>query len=248
MEPTRKFNGEEMNKILNSLPIGEWPFPRVLVGILLERTISHADEVFFPFLHIAAQAPAMVKHPYGRTDVVRNNMATELLKSDYTHLLMLDLDHAHPENVIQLLSRWVLMDADKYEVIGGLNFRRSAPYEPCCFYTNEKGIFAPAEWDAGALLKVDAIGTGSILISRRVFERLEPPWFYNIYDDVWRNNWPGEDIGFSHKCRQNGIEMWVDTECTSPHITNGRVDESTFRRYAEKTGKIIYNPETMEPK
>lgn len=242
---TRQFNGDEINKILNTLPIGTWPFPRVLVGILLERTIGHADEVFFPFMNIAAQGPAFLQIPYGRTDMVRNRMATELLKSDFTHLLMLDIDHIHPMNIVQLLSRWVLMDADKYEVVGGLNFRRSAPFEPCAFYANEHGIFAPAEWDKGALLKVDAIGTGSILISRRVFERLEPPWFFNLYDDIWRDNWPGEDIGFSQLCRDNGIGMWVDTETTSPHITNARVTEETFRAHNEKMQKKIVSAESV---
>ena len=242
---TYKFNGKEINTILNSLPIGAWAFPRVLVGILLERTIGHADEVFFPFMQIAGQGPAILQVPYGRTDITRNKMAVELLKSDYTHLLMLDIDHAHPVNIIQMLSRWVLTDADKYEVVGGLNFRRSAPYEPCCFFGNDNGVFAPAEWDKGSLLKVDAIGTGSIMISRRVFEKLELPWFYNIYDDIWRDNWPGEDIGFSHKCKGNGIGMWVDTEVTSPHITNARITEETFRKFNVANNQKIVSAESV---
>jgi hypothetical protein len=224
-------NAEQINAILNTVPIASWAYPRILVGILKERAISHADAVLDNLFLIAAQGPAMVQHPYGRTDVVRNHMAASLLGSDYTHLLMLDIDHQHPIDIVQRLALRILHDPKKL-VVGGLNFRRSTPHEPCCFLDGEDGaIYAPAAWDEGAVLEVDYIGTGSILIAREVFERIEPPWFYNLYDRAWRDEWPGEDMGFSIECKKAGIKLWVDTTVTSPHATDRMIDESSFRGY-----------------
>ena len=234
---------EETNRVLEILPIAAWPFPKVLLGVLLERSVSYADSVFHGFMHLAAQGVPFVKLPYARTDVARNKMATALLQSEYTHLLMLDVDHYHPTNIVQMLSRWVMTNPE-HKVVGGLNFKRSYPHEPCCFMFTENGIYSPAEWDKG-LIKVDAIGTGSILISREVFETIEPPWFYNIYDDAWRDEWPGEDMGFSKKCRDAGIDMWVDTTCTSPHVTERLIDQDDFKKALEERSGEIIDIQTM---
>lgn len=217
-------------EVLSMKPISAWPYPRVVGAVLQERSMSHASHVFYDFWSIAQQGLPIMKMPYGRTDMVRNKLAIELLKTDFTHLLMLDVDHKHPWDIVQRLSRWVLLDPKKL-VIGGLNFRRGPPYDPCCYLRGKDGkLYPPVEWTPG-LIRVDAIGTGSILIAREVFERLPPPWFYNDYSRVWEDEWPGEDLGFSQLCRDNGIEMWVDTTTTSPHMIDGWVDETSFRQY-----------------
>jgi hypothetical protein len=223
----------EIEEQLNTLPIASWLWPRILVGIPLERTISHASLVFHRFMEIALQGPVVLKQDYTRTDLARNRFATKLLESDYTHLLMLDIDHVHPADIIQRLARWPMMKPE-VQVVGGLNFRRSEPYEPCCFFRDEEGgnVTTPAKWKPG-LMKVDYIGTGSILIAREVFEKIEPPWFYNVYgiEANWDDQWPGEDIGFSEKCHAAGIDMYVDTTTSSPHVAERLITEQTFRHY-----------------
>jgi len=217
-------------ELLSSLPISAWEYPRIIVGIPLERAISHADQCFWPFMEIASQNPVFGRLPYQRTDLYRNKMAELLLKTDMTHLLMLDLDHIHPPDIIQRLARWVLMD-DDIKIVGGLNFRRGEPFEPCAFIQGDDGhVYAPADWGQG-LVAVDYLGTGSILISREVVEELEPPWFYNDYSKAWESNYPGEDMGFSIKARKAGFKLWLDTTTTSPHLTTSAVDESTFRKH-----------------
>ena len=226
----------EIEERLRTLPIASWAYPRILLGIPLERTISNASQVFHRFMEISAQGIVTLKQDYTRTDLARNRFAVKLLESEYTHLLMLDLDHVHPADIVQRLARWVMMNPE-IQVVGGLNFRRSEPYEPCCFFKSEDGmsVNAPADWDAG-LMRVDYIGTGSILIAREVFEQIEPPWFYNIYgiDANWDDEWPGEDIGFSEKCAKAGIKMYVDTTTTSPHVGDRLIGEKTFRAYLEQ--------------
>lgn len=240
---------KEQQETLNTYPIAAWKYPRVLVGIPMERAISHADKVFWQFMAIAKQGPAFLPIPYMRTDLYRNKAAANLLQSDFTHLLMLDVDHIHPVNIIQQLARWVLLDRKKFQVIGGLNFRRGEPYEPCAFQVDNNGdIYTMAEWEQG-LVKVDALGTGSILIAREVFEQLEPPWFFNDYSEAWKDNYPGEDIGFSAKCRAAGIGLYVDTTTTSPHMIDSQVTEETYRSYFDrwigKTGNEVIGEDEM---
>jgi hypothetical protein len=227
---------EQIEEQLRTLPIASWAWPRILVAVPLERSISNASLVFHRFMEIAAQGVVFLKQDYTRTDLARNRFATKLLESDYTHLLMLDVDHVHPVDIVQRLARWPLMNPE-IEVVGGLNFRRSEPYEPCCFFKDPEtgGVNAPAEWSAG-LLKVDYLGTGSILIAREVFEKIPPPWFKNIYDIPanWDDEWPGEDIGFNEACNAAGVNLWVDTTTTSPHIGDRLIGEKTFRAYLEQ--------------
>jgi hypothetical protein len=225
--------------VLNMQPIGAWPYPRIAVAPLLERSISYADKVFWPFISMAQQGAPFIKMGYGRTDLNRNKAATELLKSNYTHVLMLDIDHTHPEDIIQRLAKWCLMDDDIW-IVGGLNFRRGAPFEPCVFFYDEDDkVYAPAEWGNG-LLEVDVLGTGCILIDRRVFETIEPPWFTYDYDSALKDHWPGEDISFSRRCREAGIPLYCDTGVTSPHMIDGTVTETTFRAYMKHTQETIH--------
>lgn len=225
---------KNINNRLQVLPIASWEYPRVLLSVLKERSISYADQVFDSLYMIAMQGVQPLFINYTRTDLARNKLAVEFLKSPFTHLIMLDIDHKHPADIVQKLSRWFLLRPE-VQIVGGLNFRRSYPHDPCCHLIGKDGnIYAPAEWDRGGLLEVAAIGTGSIMIAREVFETIQPPWFFNIYDNVWDDSWPGEDMGFSQKCREYGIKMYVDTDLTSPHVTEKLVDESSFREAISK--------------
>lgn len=215
--------------------IEEKNIPRPALGILLERSVSHADKVLYNLFGIVQQGWPLIRMNYGRTDLVRNKMALHLLKSDFTHLIMLDIDHVHPMDIVQRLMNHFIAHPE-LKVVGGLNFRRGAPYDPCGFIQGDDGKFYPmSEWEPG-LVKVDAIGTGSIAIAREVFEQLEPPWFFLDYSKVMDDVWPGEDMGFSQLCRDAGISMYVDSELTSPHLIDAVVDENSYRLYIKEKG------------
>lgn len=237
--------GDNRLAVLDTIPICEWAYPRVIVAPLLERSLSYADKVFWPLISIAQSNPVFLKKGYQRTDLARNGAAIELLKSDFTHVLMLDIDHEHPEDIIQRLAKWVLLD-DNVWVVGALNFRRGAPFDPCVYYYGDDDtVYAPYDWEQG-LMECDVLGTGSILIDRRVFEAIEPPWFTYDYSSAWKNHWPGEDISFSKRCREAGINLYVDTTTTSPHMIDGKVDESTFRAYARATKQEVVDLKNAE--
>lgn len=228
---------QKINKILMSVPLMNWAWPRIGVAVLKERSVSYADKVLDSLLQIHMMVPYSILMNYSRTDLSRNKLAIEVIKDPtLTHILMLDIDHKHPIDIVQRLAKWVLLDPE-VKIVGGLNFRRSYPHDPCCHLLDTDGVaHAPAMWDQG-LMEVSAIGTGSILIHREVFENIQPPWFFNTYDKVWDDVWPGEDMGFSQKCREYGYKMFVDTTTTSPHIGEYEIGEANFRQ-AIKQGDL----------
>lgn len=209
----------------------------IAVGIPMERTLS--DWAFVHFWQIANRGWKLIDHVYGRTDINRNRMGMWLLNNpEYTHVLMLDLDHLHQPDIVERLGAWVLDDPSR-KVVSGLHFRRAAPFDPCAFLFGQDGrLHAPVEWSPG-LFEVHAVGHGSILISREVFEALPLPWWAYTYDSVDDNIFPSEDLWFSHLCREAGIKMWVDTTVTSPHIILNIVDGDTFRRYIDEHPEIV---------
>lgn len=205
------------------------PQMRVAVGIPMERTML--QEAVFGFIGIFQQGWAFAQLPYTRNDVARHKLASFLLDSDYTHLLMLDSDHVHPPDIVQRLARWFQAYPDMVQVVGGLNFRRGEPYDPCAFVDPGDGQFHRlAEWGRGAV-EVDALGTGSMMIARSVFEQLpeDAGWFDYEYPN--HTGWPGTDMTFSKRCREAGITLWCDTTCTSPHIGTMLIGEDTYRTF-----------------
>ena len=217
--------------VLKRLPISAWDYPRVGVFVPIERTISYAWKFIQWYTKLAIQSPIFLQHDYATTDVARNRAVEQLLKSDLTHILMLDMDHIHPANIIQRLAGWFIVKPE-VQVVGGLNYKRGVPYFPCCFIKDENGYAYPTEWESG-LMPVDMVGTGSIMIAREVFEKMERPWFYYPYEQLKEpdGNYLSDDWGFAYKCKDLGIQQYVDTDMTSPHITEGLVTEETFREY-----------------
>lgn len=215
--------------VLNKWPIANWKWPRIAVFIPMMQALPYADEVIPAFLEIARQGPVFLYLNYGYAERVHNLAAWEFLASEYTHLLVLDSDHTHPPDIIQRLARHVIEDPDRW-IIGGLNYRRTAPYSPCILMEYEGKAARPVEWNETGLMEVQSMGTANILIARQVFERLDPPWFINEYNPAIHTT-GGYDGYFCNKAREAGIKIWCDMGLTSPHMTTARINERTFRTH-----------------
>lgn len=221
-----------------------------VLAIPIERNIHQL--AFYSLLNVARYRNyQMLQVGYGRTDFIRNKYVKLFLEeTDGTHLVMLDNDHIHPVDIVDQLMKWPARNPE-IKVVGGLNFRRGAPFDPCAFIEGEDGKFYPPyTWERG-LVRVDVIGTGSICIAREVFEAIDKaydegvidkPYFWNDYSKYKNDEHPGEDMGFCSHLRQLGIKMWVDTTVTSPHIIDTTVQEDTYRQYLElhNAGAITY--------
>lgn len=218
-------------------PIRDWDFAKIAIAIPLERGMVNADKVV-PFIaHLGQRGAHFLWHPYARTDIVRNHAVLAMLNAEqqFTHILFLDSDHNHYPNVVERLARWVAWDPT-VEVVSGINFQRVPPFKTCWYMANDEGkLVIPTEWPHG-LVEAAAVGGGSLLVSRKVFEKIPPVWFQYFYDDALGDIYPGEDIYFSMLCRENGVKMWVDTTTCSPHYSVMEVTEELFRGWYDKYG------------
>lgn len=228
-------------------------YPRIIVAVPCERNLY--TEAAHSLMAIVHQGFPFMAHGYARVDRTRNDFAIQLLKSDFTHVLMLDSDHIHPSDIVQQLGRHVARNPDLW-VIGGLNFRRGEPYDPCAYYYDENHRLCPIyDYPPNALLRVEVLGSGSILIAREVFETLPFPWFGYDYshakalgwpdcsiEDLESAQYPGTDIWFSRACVEHGIDQWVYTGVSSPHLIHTTVTQEVrdaFLAKARAHGEIL---------
>ena len=224
--------------------------PRVMVGVPMERHPMHTPQLFFSFIQLAQQGWTFVSTDYNRTDVQRNKFAVHLLKNPtFTHLLMLDSDELHPPQTITRLVERV-KENPEIEVIAGLAYRRGEPYEPMVYKRlglNQLESMVEVAYTPG-LYECDAVSTGAIMVSRKVFERLPYPWFRYDYDAAQALGWPdcpleaidavglrSEDIYFCELCRNHGIKIWADTTVQSAHASNQFVTRDTFLAHMRQT-------------
>lgn len=130
----------------------------------------------------------------------------------------MDDDHTFaPDTLKRLLARGV-------DLIQPLVLTRYAPFSPV--YMGPKDPKSSGHWryaleDGETGLKpVHIIGCGGMLVRRRVWETLSPPWFTNSGTDV---DVVSEDIAFCNRAREAGFQPYVDLETPMGHINVGEV-------------------------
>ena len=248
-------NGHKPNtSVLYTLPVSAWEWPRVAVFIPYPIAMPEPAEVLPHIIEIARTGVNFLYHQHDRQDVVRNRIAEQLLKSNYTHVLMLDSDHKHPVDIVQRMARWGIQDPKRL-VIGGLYFNRRPPFEPCAWGKGEDGSMERLiDWQQGLVHGIELCGTAVMLIAREVFEQVERPWFfydYQYYPDMKEDfMFPTEDIGFCKKVRAAGIEIYLDTTIDAPHGRTDWVTEKTYRTFAQMAQQMTEakneSPELVE--
>jgi hypothetical protein len=231
-----KKNGRVIPQLERSPATWEWP--RIAVFVPMLPSMSYADELFPHFIEIARTGVRFVYHPFGLIDGVRNRVAEGVLADDsFTHVLYLDADQKHPIDIVPRLAKWVIEKPERL-IIAGLYFNRRPPYAPNAWAKGDDGFYYQIhKWDRGLIEGIDLVGTGCLLVNKKVFEIIERPWFYFDYAGAQEKKgdfiYPGEDIGFCKKARAAGIEICLDTTIDSPHGRTTWVNEKTYRSYCE---------------
>ena len=97
----------------------------------------------------------------------------------------------------------------------------------------EQGFKAVKTFVFGELLECDAIGTGVIMIKRKVFETIEPPYFKYTYDEDGLLEL-GQDFYFCQKAQRAGFKIYAHTGMLTSHYQT--VDLlPIFKRFAGLT-------------
>lgn len=147
----------------------------------------------------------------------RNQIVQRFLKTDCDFLLMIDND------VVPLTNPAELVFADKDVVGMPAKVRqrvRSINWVAYVKNPDLDGGYAPVDFfrvDTDIdLLKVDAIGTGCILVKRKVLEAIKAP-FHCLYDDDGICKM-GTDFAFSQRADDAGFEIYTTPQRTCEHF------------------------------
>ncbi len=204
-----------------------------IVALPLERATSYSEIVMPWIISLSQQGWAFIDPSYKRTDLARNHFCYHLLDNPrFTHIVMLDMDHQHPRDIVLKLCRAVVEDSER-ALVSGLTYRRGVPYEPIAWKLGENGkMAAVTEWERGEVIEIDQCSPACTIMSREIFEETDPPWWAYTYHPE-RFYYPTEDVYFAKLCRDNGFKMYVDTRIESPHLGTSFIGEDTFRGYLE---------------
>lgn len=177
---------------------------------------------------VALEKPAGARVEWfsGGVNVATNrNVVAAHFTGDW--LCMIDDDQVFAPDLLHRLLRHLAND--RVDIVVPLILRRNPPYAPCLLVpappkavggrvvelqeprsvryfleqmklTNQRGLQA-----------VEAAGSGIMLVRRRVFERIPPPWFERRGD-------LGDDFHFCLKARAAGCGVYCDVGTTAGHV------------------------------
>ena len=168
--------------------------------------------------------------PSGNMDIalIRESLCEQAIGSGCTHVLMMDTDQVYHDQ--DLIMRLMAHDLD---IVGGKVHRRYPPFEPILNVNHEH--VSDDEINAGGLIKVDATGTGCLLIKTECLKDIPRPWFEITTKPDGSKI--GEDIGFCYKAAAAGKQIFVDCGVSIGHLATMQVD-GAFYKVWNKINKV----------
>jgi hypothetical protein len=199
--------------------------PRIVVAVPARdevKTLFAFDLVNLVAQHIINTGHVVIPMPSMGTMVhsQRTALVQEAQKERATHILFLDSDMRVPADTI---SR---MLAHKLPVVAANCARRRMPTGPTASnYTTNGPVEVLTLPDSPKVEKVDAVGTGVMLIEMEVFDKLKAPWFASPWVPA-QNNFMGEDVYFCMQLQRAGIPVHIDNELS---LEVGHIGDFEFR-------------------
>jgi hypothetical protein len=109
------------------------------------------------------------------TDVSRNHIVDDFLRSDVEWLRWLDAD-----NVDKIGSIRRLLDTQK-SLVTGIYTKRNSSGEPIAYFATEEGYQHVGSYTPGEIIPIEAAGLGGLLVHRSVFEDIQKNYrMFNI--------------------------------------------------------------------
>lgn len=167
-----------------------------------------------------------------RIDKVRNFLVHQCLEGGFDYLLMIDDDNPIPPDTLE-----VMLKDNKDIVIAPIltrNPNKDGKYDLCAYYVENRDVgngetipyynFITEFKDKGPLHKIDAGGTGCILIKRKVLEEMVKKYEYPFeFGDITVNKQRrtmSEDAEFCERATKLGFEIWLDERIRPIHLSN----------------------------
>lgn len=229
--------------------------PQVSIALLLGGDFIYKDMMRVAF---GLQKPpdTLFLFETKKPDVAlsRNILAAQALREKAEWIFYLDSDIIPPLNVIQRLI------GHNLPVVSGLYWRRYENLQPCIYKLGDDGIPKPftdvdLALQGSALLEVEGVGAGCLLIHSSVLEKLKPSVEqFDLRDPVtnqvltcWKffeyivhhNVNLSEDIVLASRVRGLGYKIFADLSLKCGHLTTVMVKDGRYRDTPLTTGQEV---------
>jgi len=196
---------------------------RVLVGMPVLGDIKAESTASLVGYYRNCRYPSQIRLSRNTyTHYARNKLVWEAVEARATHLMFIDSDMSFPvDGVDKLIERGL-------DIVGGLYFKRVVPIHPIAKLIKNKAVVDMKFEEIPTLkepFKVDAVGTGFMLINVDVFKKMDPPFFFHttpkefgLTEIPFPDNEVGEDVAFCLKAKKLGFDIWVDPTIKLGHI------------------------------
>ncbi len=175
--------------VLTSYERSSWPCPHLMESLL---------QVYGgPHFAIASQV-----YNYRPISVARNEAVRRFLDSGLDWLMMCDNDVAPPANALDVLD--ITEPRHSIIVLPCTIWNPGSDHPILNVWGGPDGT-TPISELAPEFRRIAVGGSGCILISRRVLETMQPPYFR----EVSNGRTPTEDIDFCQRATQAGFEVWA---------------------------------------
>ena len=192
---------------------------KIAVGIPWNMNMTYAR--FFDAWNMLEKPKGLevIRAIMGPLHDMRNSMVMTAMNLGASHLLMVDADMVFP---LDLINRLIAHDLP---IVGALTFSRWYPHGPIMYQKAEdESLEAVIDYPKDQLFRVEATGTGCLLMNMEVFTIIDYPWFMFSYDEK-SGKTKGEDLHFCQKAREAGFSIHVDTATKTGHITEIEIGE-----------------------
>lgn len=179
----------------------DWPYtmiPTMYMESLWASDIRHEPDVFL----VRAGGP--------HQDVCANASIKFCLDQGADEIVGISCDQMVPVDILARLR------AHNKDAVAAMTATRQPGHQWLTFEFNKEDGFKQVD-PVKPLQRMDGVGAGCMLFKADVFRKIPPPWFATIVSDDGSELLATSDFYFFDKCRQYGVEVWVDATLESPH-------------------------------
>lgn len=220
---------------------------KILIGLSTGEYIRRAD--FFPsYVGLYRPQNSISSSVHGQSPAsARNIIIQQAFDNDCTHIFFMDDDMIFPQDTLIKLEKH--LDNSDIHIVSALYLSRAFPHRPVFFdkaYENGYCKYFGLTNQTGLVKGVNC-GFGAVLISTKVFDKLEKP--YVRLGEIEKDGWC-DDIGFFNRCRENGFDVYCDLDIPIGHMSTMTIwpeihDGKWMTNYKQSNGNVLMQQNVM---
>jgi hypothetical protein len=194
----------------------ECPFKPVTVATI-SGDFPRYHQFYTSLQRLLVPVGSSFKTVFGNGFASLRNTCIKEMDPEAEWIWFIDDDHPFDANVLLDLLK------NDVDIVQPLVLTRKPPHWPYVYRYLGDGAFSNYMMDelpTEGLFEADAVGTGGMLIRRKVFEAVADPWFE---EGKTAKDAIGEDLYFCLKAREAGFKVYVDCSVRMGHMCMGAV-------------------------